>query len=119
MTSPVNPLVHLELHTASLAGARAFCAQLCGWPQEEVRRGERSYLALDLGAALAGGIVQCAVRRPLWLPYVDVAHVDDATERALALGAEVLLAPREGPAGWRSVISSPAAGELGLWQAKR
>jgi predicted enzyme related to lactoylglutathione lyase len=119
MTSRAGALVHLELHTASLAGARSFCAQLCGWREEEVRRGERSYLALDLAPGLGGGIVQCPVGRPLWLPYVEVEHAGQATERALALGAELLLAPREGPAGWRSVIASPAAGELGLWQPKR
>jgi hypothetical protein len=30
----------------------------------------------------------------------------------------VLLEPREGPAGWRSVVTSPAGGELAFWQAK-
>jgi uncharacterized protein len=119
MTSRASSLVHLELHTTSLTRARAFCAQLCGWREEEVRRGERCYLALDLAPGLGGGIVQCPVRRPLWLPYVEVADAGQATERAVALGAEVLLPLREGPAGWRSVIASPAAGELGLWQPKR
>lgn len=36
----------------------------------------------------------------------------------LALGASVLLAAREGPAGWRSVISAPQCGELAIWQPK-
>jgi predicted enzyme related to lactoylglutathione lyase len=119
MTSTANALVHLELHTASLARAREFCARLCGWREHEVRRGARSYLALDLAPGLGGGIVQCAVRRPLWLPYIEVEHVGECTERALQMGAELLLAPREGPAGFRSVIASQAAGELGLWQPKR
>jgi hypothetical protein len=30
----------------------------------------------------------------------------------------VLLAPREGPAGWRSVIATPEGGEIALWQQK-
>jgi hypothetical protein len=30
-----------------------------------------------------------------------------------------LLEPREGPVGWRSVVSAPAGGELGFWQPKR
>ena len=42
-----------------------------------------------------------------------------ATRRAQALGATVMLAPRDGPAGWRSVVVSPAGGELALWQPKR
>ena len=43
----------------------------------------------------------------------------DLTERARQLGAVVLLEPREGPSGWRSVISSPEAGEVALWEPKR
>jgi hypothetical protein len=34
------------------------------------------------------------------------------------LGAAVLLEPREGPAGWRSVVAAPGAGELALWQPR-
>jgi predicted enzyme related to lactoylglutathione lyase len=41
------------------------------------------------------------------------------TERARELGAAVLLEPREGPAGWRSVVAAPASGELAFWQPKR
>jgi predicted enzyme related to lactoylglutathione lyase len=37
---------------------------------------------------------------------------------ARRLGASVLLEPREGPAGWRSVIATPEAGEIALWQQK-
>ena len=30
-----------------------------------------------------------------------------------------LLEQREGPWGWRSVVSSPVAGEVALWEPKR
>jgi predicted enzyme related to lactoylglutathione lyase len=30
----------------------------------------------------------------------------------------VVLEPREGPAGWRSVIAAPAGAEIALWQPK-
>ena len=35
--------------------------------------------------------------RPLWLPYVEVSEVANATEHAMRLGASVLLEPRRGP----------------------
>ena len=114
-----NPVVHLELHTRDLPGACAFYAELCGWKPERIDAGCGSYLALELGAGLDGGVVECRTSRPLWLPYVEVPRVADATERARALGAAVLLDPREGPAGWRSVVAAPAAGEVALWQPKR
>ena len=114
-----QPVVHLELHTSDLAGARAFYAGLCGWRPERITVPSGSYLALELGGGLDGGIVECAARRPLWLPYVEVDNVGDATRRARDQGARVVLEPREGPAGWRGVVAAPAAGELAFWQPKR
>jgi predicted enzyme related to lactoylglutathione lyase len=63
-------------------------------------------------------VVECGTGQSLWLPYVAVPEVDAATERARGLGASVLLEPREGPAGWRSVVAAPDGGELAFWQAK-
>ena len=113
-----TPLVHLELHTGDLAGARSFYDQLCGWRPELVVAGDRAYLAVDTGATVGGGIVQCPIQRPLWLPYVEVSEIRQATERAQVLGASVLLEPREGPAGWRSVVCAPDSGQIALWQPK-
>jgi len=115
----LKPLVHLELHTGDLTRARAFYAQLCGWRPELIDAGCGAYLALDLGGGLGGGIVECPADRPLWLPYVEVAEAAEATHRAHQLGASVLLEPREGPAGWRSVVATPAGGEIAFWQPKR
>jgi predicted enzyme related to lactoylglutathione lyase len=115
----MKPVVHLELHTGDLERARAFYAALCGWKQEQVDVRSGSYLALELGGGLGGGIVECATERPLWLPYVAVDEITSATDGARASGAAVLLEPREGPMGWRSVVASPAAGEIALWQPKR
>jgi predicted enzyme related to lactoylglutathione lyase len=114
-----RPVVHLELHTHDKVRASAFYAQLLHWRAEVVRAAAGSYLALDTGAELGGGVVECCTRRALWLPYVEVDRVDRSTERARELGAVVLLDPREGPSGWRSVVSSPEAGEVALWEPKR
>lgn len=119
MSITANPVVHLELHTGDLCGAREYYAGLCGWRPERIEAAGRSYVALELGEGFGGGIVECATRRPLWLPYVEVADVAGATDRARRLGASVLLEPREGPAGWRSVVAAPAAGEIAFWQPKR
>lgn len=116
---PSQPVVHLELHTGDLQQARAFYAGLCGWRPERIEAGCGSYLALELGRGLGGGIVECDTDRSLWLPYVEVTEIGGATDRACRLGASVLLEPREGPAGWRSVVTTPAGGELAFWQPKR
>jgi predicted enzyme related to lactoylglutathione lyase len=113
------PVVHLELHTGDLHAAEALYAQLCGWRSERIDAGSGSYLSLELGGGLGGGIVECETPRPLWLPYVEVSGIREATERARLLGASVVLSPREGPAGWRSVVATQAGAEIAFWQPKR
>jgi predicted enzyme related to lactoylglutathione lyase len=112
-------LAHLELHTGDQARAGAFYSRLLRWRPERIVVESGAYLALDLGGGLGGGIVECGIRRPLWLPYVEVDQIEELTERARWLGAAVLLGPREGPAGWRSVVSSTEGGEIAFWQPKR
>ena len=117
--SPGNPLVHLELHTRDEESALAFYARLCGWRAERIDAGCGTYVTLDTGPGIGGGIVECSTRRPVWLPYVEVAQITEVTDRAHRLGASVLLEPREGPAGWRSVVRTDAGGEIAFWQPKR
>ncbi|HEY8236621.1 MAG TPA: hypothetical protein VIF85_08285 [Gaiellaceae bacterium] len=117
--SEPRPVVHLELHTSDQERALVFYSRLLRWRPELIRAASGSYLALELGGPLGGGIVECGTGRPLWLPYVEVEKVDELTERAGQLGAAVLLQPSEGPAGWRSVVSSPEGGEVAFWQPKR
>ena len=118
MSGP-RPVVHLELHTGDRARASAFYTSLLGWRRQLIEAGRGSYLALDLGGGFGGGIVECPIPRPLWLPYVEVDQIQAATDHARQLGALVLLAPREGPTGWRSVILAPPCGDLAFWQPRR
>lgn len=112
-------VVHLELHTRDSVNARGFYSELCGWRTERVDVGAGSYLAVGLGDSIGGGIVQCPTPHAVWLPYVEVPDIVEMTDRARLCGARVVIAAREGPAGWRSVISTPAGGEIALWQPKR
>src|SRR3954447_4758088 len=116
-TTP-RPFAHFELHTGDQARASAFYSELLGWRPELIEAAERAYLALDVGEGVGAGIVECGAKSALWLPYVSVPEIQAATERARQLGADVLLEPREGPAGWRSVVASPQAGEIAFWQSK-
>ena len=116
--SPGPQVVHLELHTPNLGRACAFYSGLLGWRPERIDAAGWPYQALDLGGGFGGGIVECGTERPLWLPYAPVEEIGAATSRAERLGATVMLGPREGPAGWRSVVAGPDAGEVALWQSK-
>jgi predicted enzyme related to lactoylglutathione lyase len=113
-----NPVVHLELRTGNLARACAFYSRLFGWGAETVHTGSGDYVTLGLGGRIEGGVVEHETGRPFWLPYVEVTDVVEAVERARLLGATVLLPPREGPAGWRSILAVAGGGEIALWQPK-
>jgi uncharacterized protein len=113
-----SPVVHLELHTGNLARACDFYSRVCGWRVEQVEAAPGSYQVLDWGGELDGGIVECGTSRALWLPYVQVSRINEATERARRFGASVLLDPHEGPAGWRSVVAPPEGAEIAFWQPK-
>ncbi len=118
MTPSENPIVHLELRTPNLPRACSFYGDLFGWRSKTVRVARNPYLTLDVGGRVDGGVVERDAEPSLWLPYVEVDCVDSATDRARELGAAVLLKPREGPIGWRSIVESPDGGEVALWRAK-
>jgi len=113
-----NSVIHLELHTGDLPGALAFYGQLLGWRPQRIHAGNGSYLALEMGDRVGGGVVECDAEQPLWVPHVAVSDLTATTNRAERLGGEILLAPREGPHGWRSVIASPDGEEVAFWQPK-
>jgi predicted enzyme related to lactoylglutathione lyase len=116
--NPTKPVIHLELHTGDLRGAVDFYARLCGWQPERVHAGSGSYMALGMGDRVGGGVVECADGHSLWLPYVKVGDIGETTEQALDLGGNVLLEPREGAEGWRSVVAAPDGTEVAFWQQK-
>jgi predicted enzyme related to lactoylglutathione lyase len=119
MATTRKPVVHLELHTGDPARASEFYAEFCGWRSERIVAGDQSYTALELGGGFGGGGgVECDVQQPLWLPYVQVDDIHAATEQARELGAAILLEPREGPVGRRSVVTTPASGDLALWEPR-
>ncbi len=119
VTASKSPhVVHLELHTNDRNAASRFYLDLLRWQTERIDTQWGSYHALSLGSGLDGGIVECGACPASWLPYVVVDRIEATTALARGLGARVLLAPREGPTGWRAVLSTPAGGEIALWQPK-
>jgi uncharacterized protein len=113
-----NPVVHLELRTPNSARACRFYTELFSWRVETARLSGASYLGFDPGCGIRAGVVEMETQSPAWLPYVEVAELSDAIERARGLGAAVALEPREGVAGWRGIIVAPGGERLALWQSK-
>lgn len=51
-----------------------------------------------------------------WIPFAEVDDVDTATDKAVRLGAAVLLAKTRGPAGDFSIVKDPGGAALALWR---
>ena len=118
MARPAAPIVHLELRTPNPPRALNLYTRLFGWRAETVHAGEGTYLALELGETVQGGVSEVEAGEAGWLPYVEVEEIGVALERARMLGAAVVLDPREGPAGWWARIAVPEGAEIALWQPK-
>ena len=109
-------VVHLELHTSNSTDALGFLSPLLGWRSASIVRADSAYLVLGMGPRIGGGVVECGIGDAQWMPYVRVAGVQQTTEYAGRLGATVLLEPRQGPSGWRSVVATPSTGAIAFWQ---
>ncbi len=100
-----------DLRTADGGRARRFYAELLGWEigeQGMITAGEGPFAAIADGAQHGDG---------RWVPYVAVEDLDEATDRATALGATVLQHRTTGPAGDFTTIADPDGAAMALWQA--
>ena len=107
-------------HRRSARAPVDFYARLCGWRPERIDAGAGSYLALELGERDRRGHrrVRDASAR-CGCPTSRSPRSPRSPSGRARSGASVLLEPREGPAGWRSVVAAPAGGEIAFWQPKR
>jgi predicted enzyme related to lactoylglutathione lyase len=119
MRGRADHVVHLELRTTSLACACSFYAQLFGWRAQRIEPCGASYLSLDLGPSIEAESSSRTRGTPSGSPMSRSRYLADVTAHALVLGGSVVLEPREGHVGWRSIVATPAGGEIALWQPKR
>ena len=81
--------------------------------------GEHTYTMIKVGKGTGGGMMKHPMpgASSAWLPYVEVSDINAATEKAKALGAQVIKDVTEVPqAGWFSIIADPTGAVLGLWK---
>jgi predicted enzyme related to lactoylglutathione lyase len=105
-----NPFVWFDLRTPARDAAERFYSSLLGWQ------------IADDGAMAAGGepwgvvAEDAALPDARWIPYIQVEDVDEATRRAVELGASVVQPKTAGPAGFFTTIEDPGGAQVALWQ---
>ena len=118
-----NAFVHVELNTTDLGKAKEFYATLFDWKLEDVPMPNgQHYTLIKVGEGTGGGMMQHPVAGApsSWLAYVEVADIKAATEKARALGANVMQDVTEVMGmGWMSALVDPTGAAIALWQAAK
>jgi len=117
-----NPFVHVELVTTDVAKAKSFYGKLFKWKLEDVDMGDMIYTLIKAGEGTGGGIMKNPMPdgHSMWIAYVKVGDVKEATKKAKSLGAKVKKdVTKVKGAGSLSIITDPTGAMLGLWEPKR
>jgi predicted enzyme related to lactoylglutathione lyase len=117
-----NPFVHAELATTDVVKAKAFYRSLFDWQLNDVDMGGGMVnTMIGVGEGTGGGMMKHPMpgAPSMWMPYVGVADVRAATDKAKSLGASVIrdVTPVM-DAGSLSIITDPTGAMIGLWQPK-
>lgn len=124
-TSTANPLkarpIWIDLFTSDAAGATEFYRELFGWNVADQGEDFGHYAMIDKGGKFVGGLMGQQPGQPggptTWTVYLEVGDIADATDRARAAGAQVMVEPMEVQGtGWMAVLVDPSGAGVGLWQ---
>lgn len=116
MTQP-GRFVWAELFTTKKDEALDFYQELLGWSIKDMPMGDFNYTMFAAGESGVGGVGEMEVNESQWLLYLTVDDVDDATRRAVAMGAHQFVEPSDIPTVGRfSVIIDPQGAAVALFK---
>jgi predicted enzyme related to lactoylglutathione lyase len=113
-----SQFVWFELASDDTSKARRFYEDLFGWKANEAG----GYTMIEVAAAkdIGAGIKPNPGTGDVpshWAPFVSVADVRAATEKAGKLGAKIVHEAHETPNGIVSTVLDPTGAAVNLWQA--
>ena len=113
------PFVFMDLRTADPEASRRFYTGLLGWTVADVPAGPSTVPMFVDAEGPWGGLTRLAPdddRTPQWIPYAEVAVLDDAVKRATELGATIARPRVDLPVGSVLVIRDPEGALVALWE---
>lgn len=115
-----NRMTWVDLGTKNMDAAKRFYTELFGWTAFQVPDPDYGgYTVFQLDGKAVGGVMDLSDNPapPNWLPYISVADVRAAAERARQAGGEFIVEPMDvKTAGSMSVIKDATGAAVGLWQ---
>jgi predicted enzyme related to lactoylglutathione lyase len=116
-TAPLGTFFWNELHTTDPASALAFYEKVVGFTHQSMDMGPAgTYHVISRGGVDRGGVTpHLQGAKPHWLPYVNVADVDETLARAKRLGATLHVNAEDIPGVGRfGVFIDPVGAALAL-----
>jgi uncharacterized protein len=124
--SEPGALCWTELTTSDPTAAEAFYTKLFGWtPKHSAPSAGMAYTEFSVGGQPSIGMMQKPPNMPAhipsyWMPYFQVANVDDALSKAKTLGAKPMVGPQEIADGGRfAILNDPQGAMFALFQSRR
>ncbi len=107
-----------ELYTQDPDKSVEFYSKIGGYTDEKMQMKEGAYHILKRDGKGRAGVMKPPMPMPqAWMPYVQVASVDQTIEKAKQLGANVQVAGEDIPGiGRIGIFSDPLGGMLGVLQ---
>ena len=123
---PAGEFCWVELATNNQAAAKAFYGALFGWSFDDMEMGPGNYYTifklknLDVAAGYTLDAETMPGVPPHWSLYVATDDADASVQRAVTLGAEVIMPAFDvGDLGRMAVLKDPTGGMHSLWQARK
>jgi predicted enzyme related to lactoylglutathione lyase len=117
----MNSVTHFEIFAEEPTELAEFYRTVLGWQIEKVPGID--YWRIQTNSANGNGINGGLLFRPLpglrsWLHYVQVSSVDQAVERVLELGGEVVRPKTAVPkTAWVTTVADPQGNIFAIWEA--
>jgi predicted enzyme related to lactoylglutathione lyase len=108
---------YLEIPAVDIEQSADFYEVVFGWKIERRGSGRASF---DDGTGAVIGrweTGRAIAREPGLLPYMYVDHIDDAIQRVIGAGGQVLQSVYPEGDLWVATIRDPAGNVMGVWQA--
>lgn len=110
-----SPVVHFEIRSADPDASRAFFADLLGWSYEPGAIDGYTYVDRGVpGGTIPGGIGPTQGGQPLVTFFAGVASVQDALDRAVALGGSVIQPATNVPGVTFGLLADPQGTVIGV-----
>jgi len=112
-----NPVVHFEINASDASALATFYSELFGWHTENMSMGEITYVLIDThaGQGINGGIAQPPEGAPRTVTvYAEGPDIQALLDKAVSLGATVMLPVSELPMVTLALFSDPQGNMIGL-----